>query len=281
MLATLLLAAGLAPAQPPAPLPERWLLKLAPDDLKRTPPNLYSQTWFDAFYGRALGSAWERWVEFRPGYLGGPATVTITKIGERDRVGPDVRPDPDRRTLPLAVHGPLVEFDRKLYTAVSRPYRVGMKQSVTQQLHLGAAVELKDNVWYQAGTRTAADGKTVTVEEWRLEFAHDPRKADAGTVVVRSHRRPLAERGGESLKLDVRFAAEPANERTRVRIVRFQAPDDVKLPRLPYFQLGNAEGDPDLIWVDGWDRLSFTPASRPAPVRLAPETPGLVQPPVK
>ena len=281
MLAALVLAAGVAPAQPPAPLPERWLLKLAPDDLKRTPPNLISQTWYDSHRPRAIGTGWERWVQFRAGYLGGPATVTITKLGEREFVPPPNLPEPVSRTLPLAVHGPLVEFDRKLYTAVSRPFRVGMKQSATQQLHLGAAVELKDNVWYQAGTRTSADGKTVTVEEWRLEFADDPRKADAGAVTVRGHQRPLGERGGEALKLDLRFTAEPANERTRVRVVRFRAPDDTKLPRLPYLQLGNSQGDADVIWVDGMDRLTLTPASRPAPVRLEPETPGLVQPPVK
>ncbi|MFO0799994.1 MAG: hypothetical protein U0804_21185 [Gemmataceae bacterium] len=280
MFAALVLAA-LAPAQPPAPLPDRWLLTLAPADLPRTPANLYSHTWFDAYYGRAVGTAWERWVQFRPAYLGGPATVSITKIGERDRIGPDVRPDPVSRTLPLAVQGPLVEFDRKLYTAVSRPYRVGMTASATQQLHLGAAVELKDRVWYQAGTRTAADGKTVTVEEWRLEFAADPRITDAGTVTVRAHLRPFGQRGGESFAHEVRFTVEPSNERTRVRVVRLHAPAGAKLPRLPYLQLGNAEGDHDIIWLDGWDRMTLTPASRPAPVRLEPDAPGLVQPPVK
>jgi len=279
MLATLVLAAGVAPAQQPAPLPERWLLKLAPDDLKRTPPNLYSQPWFDARYRNPGG--WERWVQFRAGYLGGPATVTLTTLSSTQFFRPQGEAEPFTRTLPFAVHGPLVEFDRKLYTAVSRPLRVGMKQSATQQLHLGAAVELKDRVWYQAGTRTSADGKTVTVEEWRLEFKDDPRTADTGTVVVRGHRRPLAERAGTAFEHEVRFTAEAANERTRVRVVRFRALDDLKLPRLPYLQLGNAEGDPDVIWMDGMDRLSFTPASRPAPVRLEPETPGLVQPPVK
>jgi hypothetical protein len=281
VLATLVLAAGVAPAQPPAPLPERWLLKLAPDDLTRAPPNLFSQTWYDAHRTRAFDHDWERWVQFRAGYLGGPATVTITKLGGRDVGRPPNPVEPVTRTLPLAVHGPLVEFDRKLYTAVSRPLPVGMKQSTTQQLHLGAAVELKDHVWYQAGTRTAPGGTTVTVEEWRLEFADDPRKADAGTVTVRSRRRPVGERGGEAMKLDVRFTAEPTNEARRVRVVRLQPPDGAKGPRLPYLQIGNGEGDPDIIWLDGWDRMALTPASRPAPVRVEPETPGLVQPPVK
>ncbi|QDU19641.1 hypothetical protein [Urbifossiella limnaea] len=281
MFATLVVAAGLSPAQPPAPLSERWLLQLAPADLPRPPNNLYSQTWFDSYRPRALGGAWERWVQFRPGYLGGPATVSITKLNEVDRVVPGKEPGPVHRSLPLAVHGPLVEFDRKLYTAVSRPFRVGKTPGVTQQLHLGAAVELKDHVWYQAGTRTDADGKTVTVEEWKLEFNDNPRKADAGTVTVRSHRRPLAQRDGEALKLEVRFTAEAANEATRVRIVRLHAPDGAKVSPLPYLQLGNGQGDPDIIWTGGWDRLSFTPASRPGPVRLEPDTPGLVQPPVK
>lgn len=280
MLATLVLAAALTPAQPPAPLPERWLLQLAPDDLKRTPPNLVSQTWYDSHRPRAVGDGWERWVQFRAGYLGGPATVTITKLGERERVVPGERPDPDTRTLPLAIHGPLVEFDRKLYTAVSRPLRIGMTPRATQQLHLGASVELKDHVWYQAGTHTARDGK-VTVQEWKLEFADDPRTADAGTVTVRSYRRPLAERGGEALKLDVRFTAVAATEATRVRVVRLLAPEGAKGPPLPYLQLGNNQGDPDILWTGDWDRLVLTPASRPAPVRLEPETPGLVQPPVK
>jgi len=144
--ATLVLAAALAPAQPPAPLPERWLLQLAPADLPRTPNNLLSQTWYDSHRTRAIGDGWERWIQFRAGYLGSPATVSITKLGEREFVRPPNQTEPVHRTLPLAVHGPLVEFDRKLYTAVSRPLRVGMKASVTQQLHLGAAVELKDRV---------------------------------------------------------------------------------------------------------------------------------------
>lgn len=281
MLAALVLAAGLAPAQPPAPLPERWLLQLAPDDLKRTPPNLLSQTWYDSHQTRAIGTGWERWVQFRAGYLGGPATVTITKLSEREFVRPPVVSEPVHRTLPLAVHGPLVEFDRKLYTAVSRPLRVGMKQSVTQQLHLGAAVELKDNVWYQAGTRTAPDGKTATVEEWLLEFKADPRKVGAGTASVRGRERLLTERTGIAFSQELRFTAEGPTENTRVRVVQFSSPDDVKRPRVPYLQLGTATGGPDIIWVDGMDRLAFTPASRPAPVRLEPETPGLVQPPVK
>jgi len=121
----------------------------------------------------------------------------------------------------------------------------------------------------------------VTVEEWKLEFAADPRTADAGTVTVSSHRRPIAQRDGEVFKHEVRFTAEAANETTRVRVVRLHAPEGAKLPPLPYLQLGNSQGDPDIIWTGDWDRLALTPASRPAPGSLEPETPGLVLPPVK
>jgi hypothetical protein len=279
------LVATLAPAQPPAPLPDRWLLRLAPADLPRTPPDLYSQSWFDALYSRASSRSWERWVQFRPADRRGPATVTVTKIGGSELFRPPNQAEPVTRTLPLAVHGPLVEFDRQLYTAVSRPLRGGMKASITQQLHLGAAVELKDRVWYQAGTHTSPDGKTVTVEEWRLEFKDDPRTADAGSVAVRGFRRPLTERTGKEFAAEVRFTAKPPDDLTSVRVVTFHPPNEAALGGLTYLQLGNDRGAPDVIWVEGgtpgWDRLSLTPASRPAPVRLEPDAPGLVQPPVK
>ncbi len=62
-------------------------------------------------------------------------------------------------------------------------------------------------------------------------------------MTVRRRRRPVGERGGEAMKLDVRFTAEPTNEARRVRVVRLHPPDGAKGPRLPYLQIGNGEGD--------------------------------------
>ncbi len=284
------LAAGLSAAQPPAPvpapLPDRWLLQLVPADLPRAaPPRLYAETWFDAHHSRAIHLSWERWIQFRPGYLGGPATASITKLGEGERVVPNKRDEPVHRVVPLAVHGPLVEFDGKLFTAVVAPVRVGMKAGATQQLHLGAAVALKDNVWYQVGTRPSADGKTVTVEEWRLEFRDDPRTTDEGTATVRGHTRVLTEQTGEATKLELRFKRTPPREPDTTRIIDFVQADSTKRVRLPTLILGRGDDGADAIWDTSpaahLDRLTLTPATRLPPVRLVPGMPELVQPPPK
>lgn len=285
MFAALVVAAGLSaaqpPAAPPAPLPDRWLLQLVPADLPRAaPPRLFAETWYDAFHSRAIGRAWERWVQFRPGYLGGPATASITRLGEREFIDPRNREEPVHRVVPLAVHGPLVEFDGKLFTAAVAPLRTGMKAGVTQQLHLGAAVALKDNVWYQAGTRPSFDGKTVTVEEWRLEFAADPRVKDEGTATVRGHTRVLTARTGEATTYELRFKRTPPREPDTTRLIDFVQPDPAKRVRLPTLILGRGA---DAIWDTSqaahFDRMTLTVATRPPPVRLEPAAPGLVQPP--
>lgn len=283
MFAAFVVAAGLSAQPPAAPasLPDRWLLQLVPADLPRTaPPRLFSETWYDAHHSRAIHLSWERWVQFRPGYLGGPATASITKLGEREFIDPRKREAPVHRVVPLAVHGPLVEFDGKLFTAAVAPLRVGMKTTVTQQLHLGAAVALKDNVWYQAGTRPSPDGKTVTVEEWRLEFADDPRVKDEGAATVRGSTRVLTARTGEATKLEVRFKRTPPREPDTTRLIDFVQPDPAKRVRLPTLILGTGVAS---IWDTGpaahLDRMTLTVTTRPPPVRLEPEAPGLVQPP--
>ena len=148
-------------------------------------------------------------------------------------------------------------------------------------LHLGSAVEMKGRVWYQAGTRKAEDGKTVTVEEWRLEFKDDPRTAAEGAVTVRHHARVLTDPEGASFAADLRFKAEPPNDRTAARIATFVPPDGKGPAReLPYLQMGNDPVIADVIWVDGQDRLSLSPA--PADVfRPLSDRPALVQPPAK
>jgi hypothetical protein len=193
LVALCLAAAGLAPAADPAPLSDRWLLKLLPDDLPPTPDRLYAVTWYNRSDGGSGGldlgeDAWELWVEFRKADRDRPAETVLTRTGAAAtgrRIGM-WRPPPvtttDRRAVPLAVHGPLVEFDRRLYTATTGTRKFGRKDIPDREvLNLGAAVELKGKVWYQAGTRVAEDGKTVSVEEWRLEFKDDPRTAAEGT----------------------------------------------------------------------------------------------------
>jgi hypothetical protein len=272
MFAALALAAGMSAAQPPAPLPDRWLLKLAPADLPALPARFYEPTWHDSQRAAAVGFSWDRWFHFRRPDAGGPATATITK--QRDRA-PAPGDEPPRRVVPLAVHGPLVEFDGRLYTAAVRPIR-GPKQA-TDVLHLGAAVALPRNVWYQVGTQTLRDGKGVAVVEWRLEFKDDPRTTASGTLTARHSRRPLAERGSDATAAEWRFVISQIREPDGGRAVNLYPPDSFTGVR-PLLQLGG-DAEPDRIWVHEWDRLRLTPAPRPAPAAPATDVPGLVRPP--
>jgi hypothetical protein len=282
--AALVLAAGLAPAATPAPLPDRWLLKLVPDDLPPLPDRFYAVTWYDTPTDLRFGS-WEFWAEFRKSGQGRPAQAVLTLTGLNQSGltavfwhGHPITPK-GHRVAELAVHGPLVEFEGRLYTTTIRTWKTTpAPQTEREMLHLGSAVELKDRVWYQAGT-TSANGKPVSVEEWRIEFRDDPRTADRGTATLRVHWRRLAEPEGESFAAEVKFQA--GNTYEKGRTVTLLWPTGMHQTRsLPRLEIGDDRGrEGNLMWLDGMHRLSLHPAPKPRP--QLPESSGLVQPPAK
>jgi len=292
MFAAICLAVSLSPAAaPPAPLPDRWLLKLVPDNLPALPDRFYMVSWYDSHRAQHFGHSWDFWVEFRKPEAGRPAEASLTLSSWKQTDRPPAQdfeslPPPTRpgsasvphRSVPLAVYGPLIEFEGKLYTATTRTRKdSSAPKQEREMLYLGSAVELKDRVWYQAGTTTGNSG-TATAEEWRLEFQDDPRTKDAGTATILGHRRVLTEPEGESFAAEVRFKSDPPNDRTLARVVTFLAPEGKKPARtLPYLQISDDRGGVNLIWLDGLNRMALYPVPRPK----EPEPPGLVQPPAR
>jgi len=285
MFAALFAVACFVSATDPAPLPDRWMLKLLPDNLLPLPDRIYDVTWYNRRDSRSSLDSWVLWAEFRRANRDRPAEAVVTLIGHGTpwtvRPTGRVPPPQGRRSVPLAVHGPLVEFDGRLYTATLRTGKIAGDDVPNREfLHLGSAVELKNHVWYKAGTVTATDGKMVTVEEWRLDFKDDPRIAAEGIVTVRHHSRVFTKPDGESFSADLRFKAEPPNDRSRARVITFLPPHGRILHReLPYLQLGNDPDMPDETWMEGQDRLVLYPDTDGH--KRVPDRPALVQPPTK
>jgi hypothetical protein len=246
------------------------MLRLVQAELPQLPDSFYSTTWYDDFMPRSLRGAWALWLEFRKPDKGRSAEAVVTS--------PDFRNIITVRTVPLAVHGPLVEFDRRLYTATIATKKIDDENR--ERLYLDSAIEARDHVWYQAGTR--ADGKgRVQVEEWRLDFEDDPRTEAEGLVTVRHHRRVVTEAEGLSFVIETRFKAEPADEATRARVVSLVVPDKSPLTRLPSLAIGDRNNRENVIWVMGQDRLYLRPAqpNNPKPEDAMP--PGLMERPTK
>src|SRR5262245_8864829 len=285
MFAALFAAACCAPAADPAPLPDRWLLKLFPDDLPPLPDRVFDVTWYDKHDSRASTLSWILWVEFRRANRLRSAEAVVTRLGDGDPSARWTRgrtsTPQGRRSVPLAVHGPLVEFDRQLYTATLRTGKIGDDIPDREFLHLGSAVEVKGRVWYQAGTRTAEDGKTVTVEEWRLEFKSDPRTAREGVVTVRHHSREITKPDGAVSAADLRFKAEPPNERISARIITLVPSKGKDSDReLLYLLIGHDPETADVIWDHGQHGISLHPDPTDGH-KLLSDRPALVQPPAK
>lgn len=217
MFATLLTITLTAPAaEPPSPLPDRWLLKLAPADLPKLPEAFSKTTWFDSFIPRSLRGAWEEWTSFAPATDKKAGEVTVIHRGSvRDRRSENAT-EVTSRVSPLAVHGPLVEFDRKLYT-VALTERKTAEGKTIKHLNLGAAVEVKPNVWYQAYSEDFTDGK-VRVTEILTEFVADPRKEKEGKAKVKLFVRMLTEREGELTEYDGEFVPAKGRYGPAVRV---------------------------------------------------------------
>jgi hypothetical protein len=272
MIAALCFTAGMMPLANPAkpqPLPARWMLQLAPDKSPELPESFYSTTWYDDFQPRSIRGAWRLWLEFRKGTADRPAEATLTN--------PDFRGVAVVRSVPLAVHGSFVEFDRRLYTTSIATRPIGDEKRT--MLYLGSAIEVKDGVWYQAATRR--DGRNnVLIEEWRLEFDSNPRTSTEGTVTARHHRRIVSEPEGHSFVIKTRFTASDPKSDPGLRIAYLERPDDSPLTEIPYLAIGEAVGRENVIWVQGQDRLALQPAG---PYKKPSDAlpPGLMEPPKK
>jgi hypothetical protein len=272
-----MLASAAADDAKPAAIPERWLLKYAPKDMPALPEAFAKHVWNHGWFPRISLGAWEEWVEFRPETAKRPGTATITR---RDR-DEDRKPRLTTRAVPLAVYGPLVEYDGRLFTAAIGRW-AHMQPTPTDVLDLGQAVELPGNVWYQAASLREPDGPTW-VQEWRLEFADDPRVAKTGRVKVFGYGRETTEAEGEDFVAELRFerTKEPHENSWKVKVI---AEDDAKLPKsgLPVLVF-----DPDRKRTCIYDRVilnqtfpTLTPASAHSP-KPENEPAGLMQPPKK
>jgi hypothetical protein len=268
------------PPARPAPIPERWLLKYAPKDMPELPEAFAAKTWHHRWFPRIVRLAWEEWVTFTPETAKRPGTATITRT---ERSKEDVnKPVLTVRTVPLAVYGRLVEYDGRLYT-VSIGNWAHEQPTPTDVLDLGSAVELPGNVWYQAASQTEKDGPTW-VQEWRLEFADDPRTAKEGKVKVFGFGRDVTKFEGEEFVGEVRFERTKQRHET-VWSIKLTAPKDAKLPRS---ELPTLVFDPDRgrAFIYDYTTLNqmfpmLTATTRPAPKADAGPPVGLVQPPKK
>jgi hypothetical protein len=287
MFAAIMLAASLAPPAAPAPLPDRWLLKLVPEKLPPLPDRFYGTTWYAASQpvGR-FGPPWELWAGFRKASIVQPAEAILTLPVERQSLGvgfgglPFTGPTTaGHNTVPLAVHGSLVEFDRKLYTATIRTRRaIHGRQTECEMLHLGSAIEFEKGAWYQAGTSREPLGDRVVVEEWRIDFKDDPRAKARGTAHLRGRWRVLTEPNGKSLDAEVSFHAVKSSG--DIRNVTLQWPTGMQQSRrLPSLEFDDVWDGRNYMQLDGMHWLSLEPATKPRP--KLPDSHGLVQPPMK
>jgi hypothetical protein len=265
------------PKPRPAPIAARWLLKYAPADLPALPTTFFDNQWQHGNAPRSLRGAYTEWFQFPRDSLTAPPEVSITHaawdVGEGGRTT-------TLRKVPLAVNGPLVEFDGHLHTAAITNWEKDSEKKPRWVLNLGAAVEVGKNVWYQAGSERFTDGK-VRVREYRLEFADDPRAKDAGKVKVFTSERFATQYEGETTEVEGEFVATKTRESGPRQVV-----SHFKFP-------GKGVGHVKLVLGDGYYPsviegvgrsypAVLTAALVPAP-KVAQEPPphGLMQPPKK
>jgi hypothetical protein len=277
-----MLASSAAPADAkPAPIPERWLLKYAPKDMPALPEAFAKNTWYHRWFPRITRLAWEEWVVFAPETAKRPGTATITRADSTE----DHKPRLTVRTVPLAVYGPLVEYDGRLYTASIGRW-AHERPTPTDVLDLGSAVELPGHVWYQAASQRAKDDKDgpTWVQEWRLEFADDPRTAEKGTVKVFGFGRETTAAEGEDFAAELKFkrTKQPHEKTWKIEVI----PDEgMKLPKsgLPVLAF---DPDRDRAFIYDYMILNqmfpkLSPAETPAPKPATDPAVGLMQPPMK
>lgn len=275
MFAVAMTALALAgPAEPPAKpmsIPERWLLKLTPKELPKLPEAFSKTTWTRSYNPRERSGGWTEWYAFAP--EAGELTVTRERM-RYSKVDAEAK-GVTVRTAPLAVHSMLVEFDRKLYTVAVSEWK-SMDGKVVQLLNLGAAVEVRPNVWYQAFSDELDKGKSK-VTEVEAKFAADPRRKDEGKVTVRKHMRMLDETEGETTEFEGTFAKKEYGSRVGVEITGFvKKPGSEPTPARLWLQQAADEVPANFNLAQ---TVRLAAASDPTP-KPQPD-PGLVQPPKK
>src|SRR5262245_11902593 len=186
--------------QKPAPIPERWLLKLVPDKLPELPAEAIEGEWHErtfVFGGIGCGSRPSGFRDvrywFTPGKRGFVG-LAKTEHAEPTWAGHHVA----RREARLAVDGMFVEIGGELYTA--RAVTDLEKGRQVRELLLNTTLELPGPAWYRAGI---TDGEIV--EEWRADFADDPRKKDAGKVTIHHRWRTWNDPGGKTTVVKANF----------------------------------------------------------------------------
>jgi hypothetical protein len=259
----------------PAPVVDRWLLKYAPEDLPKLPGRFFDIEWHHGFYPRSLRGGFTEWTKFARDSLT-PPRVTVTHSGSGFDV--DERSTTVRR-VPLAVQGPLVEFDGNLHTVEITNWQEKPTEKPRWALNIGAAVEVKKNVWYQAGSEQLGDGK-IRVREYRLEFADDPRTSNTGKVKVFGSERLADRYEGETTEADAEFVAAKDERPPRQITITFGS--GKKGRRDVRVQIGDGYYPSVIHGVSRTSHPVLTEAPSPAPKPTkAPDPPGLMQPPKK
>jgi hypothetical protein len=246
------------PKPRPQSIPARWLLKYAPADLPALPATFFDTDWHHGSHPRSVSGGYDEWVRFARDSFTTPPGASITHaasgFSDAERVT-------KFRQVPLAVYGPLVEYDGNLYTVAITNWETDATKKPRWALNLGAATEVRKNVWYQAGSERFTDGK-VRVREYRLEFADDPRTKDEGKVKGFSSERIANVFKGETKEMDGEFVV--AKSRTGPRAVTVT------------FKVGNAVHHVKLQLGDGYYPTVIDGVSRAYPAVL---TAGVVPPP--
>ena len=242
------------------------------------PDSFASKRWNHRYFPRIANRAWEEWVAFVPATDTTPGAATITRADRTENNKPRLTV----RAVPLAVYGPLVEYDGRLFTvAVGR--WAHEQPTPTDVLDLGAAVELPGNVWYQAASLNVK-GEPTRVQEWKLKFSDDPRTAKQGRATVRGSGRIVTEIEGEEFVGEVRFE-RTKQPHEKVWSIKLTAPEGTKLPRsgLPTLAF-----DPDRDRTFIFDHATLnqmfpllSEATNQPPKATSEPTVGLMQPPKK
>ena len=225
MLAILLFLETSAMAnEPPRPLPDRWRLELVPDDVSATPNGLWSKTWYYGRHTRGGPGSLSEWLTFvTPKNNRTAETNIVHQQGHRNERNQTYW-SVTGYTAPVAVHGSLLEFDRRLYTFILAK----QKSYDRELLCLGCAIQPQANVWYEAKGEARSDG-TIRVEEILAEFSSDPQTELSGSVKVNRFSRWSTKPDGNRITFNGLFNCITRGSR---RIVVIQSDDGTKRLKL-------------------------------------------------
>ena len=141
-LVTFLDSIYLTPSGPmarPESIPARWLLKYAPRELPKLPDRFFETEWYYGFTPRSLAGAYTEWTKFHCDSLTAAGEVTVIHSGRGFR---DEGNKPTLRRMPLAVYGPLIEFDGNLHTVQVTNWETDGEKKPRWMLNFGASIEV-------------------------------------------------------------------------------------------------------------------------------------------